>query len=691
MNRHLSPIYLLLLFAGLLCSCHVKTGIGATDLIPSPRHITYLNDQPVRLRKIQTVLDTSLCLPAEGYRLCVQGHTALIQAGDQAGLVHGRATLAQLAGVTPSEWLHDRAFRRVLIPNLCIEDWPAFPIRGFMHDTGRNYREIDRIKQEIDLLAFYKLNVFHWHLTDNPAWRIECRAYPQLNDPQFQRAGRDEGKFYSYHEIREVIAYARERGICVIPEIDMPGHSQYFDKTFGFSMASEEGKKVLETCLKEFFSEISAADCPYFHIGSDEVHVADPKGFMEFCEGIVRAHGRIPIAWYPGLSSSEGTVSQIWSETGRMAAENHFAGSYLDSYMGYLNLGNPLINTASFFLHQLCSVSEADGRALGGILCLWNDVRVDDNSRLFPHNGMPEGLLSFSESSWKGGDGYGWHNPNLLPPAGSYAHDCLLQFEEKLTRHRDAFLQAWDVRWVANAHIPWKATLYDADGQTLVSNTEAWGGCIDLNALCKANGVQPGNEPITVELSTEITVERDTLIRAWVGFDSPARSNRMSDGIGQQGHWENNARVFISQEGSTANDLAASSGSSALNAVASAAAIQSTISEATAGATSGTTTSTSTPLASSCNEALSTVSSAASYTEIFPAKPWNEPGQYRFHYPTWHKAPNEMPYTDEQFFWTREPALIPLKAGTNTITLICPRVFNAPIWIAAFVPLPAGW
>lgn len=264
---------------------------------------------------------------------------------------------------------------------------------------------------------------------------------------------------------------------------------------------------------------------------------------------------------------------------------------------------------------------------------------------------MPEGLLSFAESSWKGGDGYGWHNPNLLPPAGSYAHDCLLQFEEKLTRHRDAFLQAWDVRWVANTHIPWKATLYDADGQTLVSNTEAWSGCIDLNALCKANGVQPGNEPITVELSTEITVERDTLIRAWVGFDSPARSNRMSDGIGQQGHWGNNARVFISQDGSTANDLAASSGSSA----------------------------------------LSTVASAATYNEIFPAKPWNEPGQYRFHYPTWHKAPNEMPYTDEQFFWTREPALIPLKAGTNTITLICPRVFNAPIWIAAFVPLPAGW
>ena len=122
-------------------------------------------------------------------------------------------------------------------------------------------------------------------------------------------------------------------------------------------------------------------------------------------------------------------------------------------------------------------------------------------------------------------------------------------------------------------------------------------------------------------MTTELSVSRDTVITAWVGFDSPARSNRMSDGIGEQGKWDGSARVF------------------------------------------------------------------AEDTEIFPPKPWNEPGKYRFHFHTWHKEPNEMPYTDEQFFWTREPAQIPLKAGKNTITISCPRVFNAAIWIAAFVPM----
>ena len=104
-----------------------------------------------------------------------------------------------------------------------------------MHDTGRNFQTIEMLKETIDLMSLYKINYFHWHLTDNPAWRIECKVYPQLNDAQYQRPGRDCGKFYTYDEIRELIAYAKERGITVMPEIDMPGHSAYFRNAFGFS------------------------------------------------------------------------------------------------------------------------------------------------------------------------------------------------------------------------------------------------------------------------------------------------------------------------------------------------------------------------------------------------------------------------------------------------------------------------
>ena len=576
-------------------------------LIPAPKQVTVKGERTIRLSAIKEILDTTLKLPEEGYILETSGRKAVLKARSIQGLAYARATLAQLAGLKPSEMMNDEAFHKIEIPDVSIQDWPSFPIRGFMHDTGRNFREVETLKKELDLFAFYKINVFHWHLTDNPAWRIECRAYPQLNDPQYQRKGRDEGHFYTYDQIREVIAYARERGIMVIPEIDMPGHSKYFNRTFGFGMATPQGMEVLEACLKEFMQEIPASDCPYIHIGSDEVNVSDPKGFMTFCEKIIRAGGRTPIAWAPGLPSAEGTISQIWTEKASKDIGTAFQGKYLDSYMGYLNLSTPILNTADIYRHQLCNTDKYNGKALGGILCLWNDVRVADKSKTFPHNGMPEGLLSFAESCWTGGPERSWEDYR--------------NFERKLIRHRDIHLQEWPMRWAANGHIPWQITISGSDGTVLIKNTEAYGGCVDLNMLCKENGITPGKERIEAYLTTTIHVEKDTVITAWIGFDSPARSNRNSDGIGEQGKWEFSAKAFVEE------------------------------------------------------------------TEIFPAKPWNEPGKYRYHYNTWHREPNELPYTDEQFFWTREPAQIPLKSGSNTIKLHCPRVFNANIWIAAFIPV----
>ena len=232
------------------------------NLIPAPKEITVKDSSLMRIRNVRTILDTDLDIPDEGYILRIRSGKVTITAKDKAGLIHGKATLAQLAGISPLKFAATDLkccpkypFKAALVPELEIRDWPAFPIRGFMHDTGRNFREVETLKQEIDLFAFYKLNIFHWHLTDNPAWRIECHAYPQLNDPQFQREGRDEGRFYTYNQIREVIEYAHERGITIIPEIDMPGHSQYFNRTFGFGMATPEGMSrslypVMNWCAK---------------------------------------------------------------------------------------------------------------------------------------------------------------------------------------------------------------------------------------------------------------------------------------------------------------------------------------------------------------------------------------------------------------------------------------------------------
>ncbi|WP_025816030.1 family 20 glycosylhydrolase [Hoylesella shahii] len=153
-----------------------------------------------------------------------------------------------------------------------------------MVDTGRNFIPHTQLKAYINLLSLFKVNVFHWHLTDNPAWRIECKVYPQLNDPQYQRKGRDEGKFYTYNQIREVIAYAKSLGVSVIPEIDMPGHSQYFDKTFGFGMATEKGKQVLKHAWKSFSTRFPRPIAPLSISGATKYTSTNPPSLLLFAK-----------------------------------------------------------------------------------------------------------------------------------------------------------------------------------------------------------------------------------------------------------------------------------------------------------------------------------------------------------------------------------------------------------------------
>lgn len=591
--------------------CAFASALAAQNIIPQPKQIKYLSQKLVKVKSIDIKTIPTNGAPSEQYTLTTKGGKAVIIAQSKQAENWGISTLRQLTD------------KDGYVPEVEIVDYPAFPIRGFMHDTGRNFREVALLKKDIDLMSFYKLNVFHWHLTDNPAWRIESHAYPQLNDPKFHTKGRDEGKFYTYDQIREVIAYAKERGVMIIPEIDMPGHSAYFNRTFGFGMATAEGMKILEVCLKEFFKEIPKEDCPYLHIGSDEVRVNDPKGFMAFCEKIVKDHGRIAMAWDPGLPPADDTYCQIWrSQVSDLLKKEPYPRPYIDSYMGYLNNSCPFVNTSRYFLHYACTANGANDKARGGIICLWNDVNVDDQTKLLPHNGMPEGAAAFAERFWVGGEGYGLEIEDLIPSPDSKAHKDLVDFEKRLIYHRDNFLADYDTRWVANASQPWRVTVPAVKGTPMsqIKWTKAWGGVIDLHALAAANKVELKPQ-MEAWLETEIYVERDTVITAMVGFESPARSNRISDGIGKQGRWEAEGQLFV-------NGI-----------------------------------------------------------EIFPSFDWHEPEKYRYHFNTWGHPGGEIPYTDEQLFWTRTPSRIPLKSGWNKIRLHSSRLFNINNWVAAFIPV----
>ncbi|MBO7286797.1 MAG: family 20 glycosylhydrolase [Bacteroidales bacterium] len=569
-----------------LFSC-AKDGVFVKEnIIPTPKEFVLKNDKLYKINKI-SIFKTSdnLSYPQnkDEYYLKIEKGNVIIEGNE----IWAKQTLAQLK---------DQEGR---VPDVEIHDWSAYPFRGFMHDTGRNFQTLEMLKETINLMSLYKINYFHWHLTDNPAWRIECKAYPQLNDPQYQRPGRDCGKFYTYDEIRELIAYAKERGITVMPEIDMPGHSAYFRNAFGFSMDSEEGMKVLEKCIEEFCNEIPVTMCPYLHIGSDEVYIADPKGFMQFTESLCKKHNRIAMAWDPGLPSDSTTVRQIWNTAaGSNAAQTKKGGKYVDSFMGYLNYYDPIYFTNKVFLHKACAQDIPDTtNALGGILCLWNDVRVDDKTRIALHNGMINGMMTFAERFWNGGEG-SWEE--------------LVAFEEKMSYHKDNLLQNHDVRWNPNAHTLWKITIADS------IELEARGGAIDVNDLCTENSIVVG-DTVSALAVTDIYSEEDTTIEAWIGFEAAARSNRISGGIGPQGKWENRGRLLV-------NDV-----------------------------------------------------------EYFPSQKWNEPEKYKFHYNTWHRPEEEMPYTDEQFYWMREPVIINLKKGNNEIKLYIPKTFKGQRWSFGFV------
>lgn len=239
-------------------------------------------------------------LGAEGYRLDVTAEGVSIVGVDHAGVFYGLQTLSQLmppgteAGIVPTEG--------IAIGAVSIVDEPRFGYRGMHLDVARHFYGPDFVKRYIDLLARYKINRFHWHLTDDQGWRIEIDAYPRLAEVASQRAethvghgsepyqgdGRPHGGYYTKDEIRDVVAYARDRHVTIIPEIEMPGHATAalaaypelactdgpFEvaRTWGvfedIFCPYEETFEFLETVLDEVV-ELFPGD--YVHIGGDEV------------------------------------------------------------------------------------------------------------------------------------------------------------------------------------------------------------------------------------------------------------------------------------------------------------------------------------------------------------------------------------------------------------------------------------
>ena len=206
---------------------------GLTDkpaLIPMPTQVNwkegYFQLQAGKTLKEQVTIEFVDGI-TEGYELSVSATQITIKAATQHGVFNAMQTLQQLAR------------NGQIIDAVEIKDSPAFAWRGYMIDVGRNYLSMDLLKQQIDIMAKYKLNVFHFHATEDIAWRIAIKQYPQLTAPEHML--RNKGMYYTEAEIKELIAYCKARNILFVPEIDMPGHSAAFKRAMKVDMQSDSG------------------------------------------------------------------------------------------------------------------------------------------------------------------------------------------------------------------------------------------------------------------------------------------------------------------------------------------------------------------------------------------------------------------------------------------------------------------
>src|SRR5580692_8941539 len=362
----------------------------------------------------------------ESYELEVSSGGARLTAPNPLGVMHGLQTFLQLVDITPDGYA---------APAIHIEDTPRFPWRGLSLDVSRHFISIAVLQRNLDALAAVKMNVLHLHLSDDQGFRLESREFPKL-----QELGSD-GMYYLQNEMRELIAYAGDRGIRVVPEFDMPGHSTAWfvgypelasgpgpyqiERRWGiFDPVMDPSREPTYEFLDKFIGEMSELfPDHYFHIGGDEVNGkqwdANPK-IQEFMrvhqlknnqelqeyftlrvQKIVSKHHKIMVGWdeilAPGMPKD--SVIQSWR------GQDSLAAAAKQGYSGILSSGYYLDAMApAKKYYSVDPMSDADAtldadqqkRILGGEACMWAEFITDDNidSRIWPR------AAAISERLW---------------------------------------------------------------------------------------------------------------------------------------------------------------------------------------------------------------------------------------------------------------------------------------------------
>ena len=352
----------------------------------------------------------------ESYKLDVTPQGATLTAATPLGAMHGLQTFLQLVQLGPDGFS---------IPTISIQDQPRFPWRGLLIDVSRHFIPLDVLKRNLDGMAAVKLNVLHWHLSDNEGFRVESKQFPKLHEQG------SEGLYYTQAEIREFLDYARDRGIRVMPEFDIPGHSRswlvgYPELASGpgpyqVERTADSQDPVINPTLEEtykfldkFIGEMAHLfPDSYFHIGGDEVNGkqwdANPKiqefirshgmknnqdlqaYFNEKLQKIVQKHGKIMVGWdevlHPDLPKT--VVVQSWRGQESLAAAVKQGYRGLLSYGYYLDLMWPASRHYAIdpMTGDAANLTPDQAKMiLGGEACMWAEFITPENidSRIWP-------------------------------------------------------------------------------------------------------------------------------------------------------------------------------------------------------------------------------------------------------------------------------------------------------------------
>lgn len=392
-------------------------------------------------------------IPAEGYRLTITSEHIHIEASDKGGFVYALQTLRQTR-------------EEIAVPTwncLTITDRPRIQWRGFMLDSGRQYQSVATIKKYIDMASMLKMNVFHWHLTEGLGWRLEIKKYPQLTmKGAFVGEGEEQQGYYSQDDIRQLVKYAEERNITIVPEIDMPGHAEAalsaYPELGCFGLPVEipksgftknifcAGKDHTIEVLKDILDEV----CGLFpskniHLGGDEA----PKGNWNECPDCrrriaehrlkdshdlqlwfsaemarhLKKKDRNAIFWgdviyKTGYPLPDNVVIQWWNyrSNKELALRNALKAGYpvicSSNYYNYLNF--PVTPWRGYKENRTFDLKDAytrnpsyqvmleDNPLVWGMTCaLWTDDGVTESmidERLFPR------ILALAEQMWYNGE-----------------------------------------------------------------------------------------------------------------------------------------------------------------------------------------------------------------------------------------------------------------------------------------------